>query len=48
MKYMRITAGYTWTDHKANTEIAKELNITPVLDKIIQEKFDGSTSDPIP
>jgi hypothetical protein len=23
-----------WTDHKTNTEIAKELNITPVLDKI--------------
>jgi hypothetical protein len=34
MKYMRITARYTWTDHKANTEIAKELNITPVSDKI--------------
>jgi ABC-type ATPase involved in cell division len=34
MKYMRRTAGYTWTDHKTNTEIAKELNITPVLDKI--------------
>jgi hypothetical protein len=33
MKYMR-TAGYTWTDHKTNTEIAKELNITPVLEKI--------------
>jgi hypothetical protein len=33
MKYMR-TAGYTWTDHKTNTDIAKELNITPVLDKI--------------
>jgi hypothetical protein len=33
MKYMR-TAGYTWTDHKTNTETAKELNITPVLDKI--------------
>jgi hypothetical protein len=30
MKYMRITAGYTWTDHKTNTEIAEELNITPV------------------
>jgi len=25
MKYMRITAGYTWTDHKTNTQIAKEL-----------------------
>jgi hypothetical protein len=23
MKYMR-TAGYTWTDHKTNTDIAKE------------------------
>jgi hypothetical protein len=34
MKYMRITAGYTWADHKLNTEVAKELNITPVLDKI--------------
>jgi hypothetical protein len=34
MKYMRRTAGYTWTDHKKNTGIAKELNITPVLDKI--------------
>jgi hypothetical protein len=33
IKYMR-TVGYTWTDHKTNTEIAKELNITPVLDKI--------------
>jgi hypothetical protein len=34
MKYMRRTAGYIWTDHKTNTEVAKELNITPVLDKI--------------
>jgi hypothetical protein len=34
MKYMRITAGYIWTDHKTNTEIAKQLNITSVLDKI--------------
>ena len=34
MKYIRNTAGYTWTDYKTNTEIAKELNITPVLDKI--------------
>jgi hypothetical protein len=25
MKYMRRTAGYTWTDHETNTEIAKEL-----------------------
>jgi hypothetical protein len=34
MKYMIITAEYTWTDHKTNTQTAKELNITPVLDKI--------------
>jgi phage anti-repressor protein len=34
MKYTRRTAGYTWTDHKINTENAKELNITPVSDKI--------------
>jgi ABC-type ATPase involved in cell division len=33
MNYMRRTAGYTWTDHKINTEIAEEL-ITPVLDKM--------------
>jgi hypothetical protein len=31
---MRITAGYTWTDQKTNMEVANELNITPVLDKI--------------
>ena len=35
MKYMRKTAGYTWTDYKTNTEIATELNITPILDKIL-------------
>jgi uncharacterized C2H2 Zn-finger protein len=34
MKYMRKTAEYTWTDYKTNTDTAKELNITPVLDKI--------------
>jgi hypothetical protein len=34
IKYMGRTAGYTWTDNKTNTEIAKELNIIPVLDKI--------------
>ena len=32
MKYMRKTAGYPWTYYK--TGIAKELNITPSLDKI--------------
>jgi len=25
--------GYTWTDFETNTDIAKEINITPVLDK---------------
>jgi hypothetical protein len=36
MKYTRRirTAGETWTDHKTNTEIAEELNIAPVFDKI--------------
>jgi hypothetical protein len=38
MKYLRRTARYTWTDHKTSTEIAKELNITPVLDKIQEYK----------
>jgi hypothetical protein len=34
----RRTTGYTWTDHKTNTEIVNELNITPVLDKIQEYK----------
>jgi hypothetical protein len=34
MKYMRRTVGYTWTDHKTNTDTAKELNLTQFLDKI--------------
>ena len=25
MKYMRRTAGYTWTDYKTNAQIAKKL-----------------------
>jgi hypothetical protein len=29
---MKRTAGYTWTDYKTNTQIAKELKITPILD----------------
>jgi len=36
-KYMR-TAGYTWTDYKTNSQIAKELKITPVLDKLLEYK----------
>jgi len=38
MKYMRRTAGYTWTDHKTNIQIAKELKITPILDKLQEYK----------
>jgi len=38
MKYMRRTAGYTWTDCKTNTQIAKELKITPILDKLQEYK----------
>jgi len=38
MKYMRRTAGYTWTDCKTNAQIAKELKITPILDKLLEYK----------
>jgi len=41
MKYVRKTAGYTWTDYKTNIEIAKELNIIPVLDKMKEKKEVG-------
>jgi hypothetical protein len=40
MKYMRRTAGYTGTDCKTNTQIAKELKITPILDKLLEYKRD--------
>jgi hypothetical protein len=36
MKYMRKTAGCTWTDYKTNSHITKELEITPVLDKLLE------------
>ena len=36
MKYMRGTAGYTWTDYKTNVWIVKELNITQILDKLLE------------
>jgi len=36
MKYMRRTAGYTWTDYKTNAQIAKELKVTPILDKLLE------------
>ena len=38
MKYMRRTAGYTWTHHKTNKHIIKELKITPILDKLLEYK----------
>jgi len=38
MKYMRRTAGYIWTDYKTNVQIAKELKITPILDKLLEYK----------
>ena len=38
MKYMGRTAGYTWTDYKTNTQITKELKITPFLDKLLEYK----------
>ena len=38
MKYMRRTAGYTWTHYKTNTQTAKELKITPILDKLLEYK----------
>jgi hypothetical protein len=37
IKYMR-TAGYTPTGNKTNTQIAKELKITPILDKLLEYK----------
>jgi len=38
MKYLRRKAGYTWTDYKTNAQIAKELKITPILDKVLEYK----------
>jgi len=38
MKCMGSTAGYNWTDYKTNTQIAKELKITPILDKLLEYK----------
>ena len=33
MKYMRRTAGYTWTDYKTNAQIAKDLKIKQISEK---------------
>ena len=38
MKYMRRTAGYIWNDYKTNAQIAKELKITQILDKLLEYK----------
>ena len=38
MKYMRITTGYTWADYKINAQIARELKITPILEKLLEYK----------
>jgi hypothetical protein len=38
MKYTRRKAGYIWTDYKTNTQITKELKITPILDKLLEYK----------
>ena len=38
MKYMRRTAGYTWTDYKTNPQITKELKIIPILHKLMEYK----------
>jgi hypothetical protein len=38
MKYMRRTAGFIWTDYKTNAQIAKELKITPILDRLLEYK----------
>jgi hypothetical protein len=32
------TAGYILTDYKRNTQIAKELKILPILDKLLEYK----------
>jgi hypothetical protein len=33
-----MTAGYNWTDHKTDVQIAKELKITQILDKLLEYK----------
>jgi len=38
IKYMKRAAGFTWTDYKTNAQIAKELKITPILDKLLEYK----------
>jgi len=40
MKYMRRTARYSRTDYKTNTQTAKKLKITQILDKLLEYKRD--------
>jgi hypothetical protein len=35
---MGRTARYTWTDYKTNTQITKELKVTPILEKLLDYK----------
>jgi len=35
---MRRTAGNTGPDYRTNAQIAKELKITPILDKLLEYK----------
>jgi hypothetical protein len=39
MKYMKTTARHTWTDYRTNTQIAKELKIKQILDKLLEYKI---------
>ena len=41
MKYMRRTAGYTWTVYRTSAQIAKELKITQILDELLEHKRAG-------
>ena len=38
MKYMRTSTGYTPAGYKTNTQTAKELKMTPILDKLLEYK----------
>jgi ABC-type ATPase involved in cell division len=38
IKYMRRTTGYIWTDYKTHIQIARELKITQILDKLLEYK----------
>ena len=38
MRYMTRRVGCTWTDYRTNTQITKELKITPILDKLLEYK----------